>query len=158
LIAAPRDRGAAINVAFPMRIEPVDFEHCTGHDATFEFSVMLYNYGIVLECVAPYVDVGIHDCFARSSFQRKAYQVYLCARSLLHEVDQGVVQNAPIDLAGQVLLVRTAVSHNLLSSSIDLDLRLDYSEHCHTMMVLLTLVGSQQEFLPISDANMAPAA
>jgi hypothetical protein len=156
----------SLNIAFPVTIDPIDFESCTIDDVSWDSGVVLYNYGIALDCAAVTGEGDFDDGaepaapmgFPRELIQVKAHNVFQNTYLVLFEIEQHCQGCMPICLASQIVLLRTMLTHNLINVSIKLNLASEYDYYCCIMQRLLLLVEAQQLLLPIDDRAVASAA
>ena len=146
-------------VCFPVAIDPIDFEGSDDDDIEFNSGVIMYNYGIAFDCLAAAVNPTTNDAYDHQKLiQAKAHRLFQITGALLFKLYQDHQDNIPTYEAGRLLLLMTLLTHNLMQASINLNMQLEYHEHCQTMESLLQLMEFYQFMLPNAGNNIATAA
>jgi hypothetical protein len=149
----------SLHVAFPITIDPVSSDCCSLNDVSFNSGIVLYNYGIALDyaSVIPPEYPDIMD-FPQELLLSKAHTVFQNTYLVLFEIDRYCNGHMSICLATSILLLRTVLTHSLISVAIKLHLGPEYDNYCHIMERLLLLIETQQLLLPVDDRSVASAA
>jgi hypothetical protein len=151
--ALSSSRGDTLNVAYPLTIDPIDFEDSDDDDIDFQSCVILFNYGIAYNCLAVTSDDSV-----KTLLQEKSYHMFYMTSVVLSKLYQNVQADALTYAASRLLLLKTFLTHSLIQASIKLDSQFEYEEHCKTMEGLLRVMGVQQLILPLADHCLAAAA
>jgi hypothetical protein len=152
-------------VAFPMTIDPIDYEACAGDDVGLHAAVVLYNYGIAHDCIAATTvwstdkspTVPSNDgARLQHTIQNKALRIYQLTMAVLSKVHAD--GDSPSYMGSQSLLLQAFLTHNLIQVSIKLNLQFEYHEYCVAMERLVQLLDIQQLLLPAANGALAAAA
>lgn len=149
--------GCASYVAFPMTIDPIDFEDFDDNDVDFHSGAILYNYGIAHECLA---EGSVHngDDSLKKLLQGKTYCIFQMANALLSELSRKVGEATATSFPTKLLLLRILLTHALIQASAQLDLPLEYEEHSTNLQRLLYMMAFQESAIPMADHCVAAAA
>jgi hypothetical protein len=150
---------ASLHVAFPVTIDPISSDTCSLNDVSFDSAIVLYNYGIALDCAS--VIPPEHpdtEYFPQDLLQVKAHAVFQNTYLVLFEIDRYCNGHMSICLATSILLLRTVLTHSLINLAIKLHLGPEYDNYSHIMERLLLLIETQQLLLPVDDLSVASAA
>jgi hypothetical protein len=151
-------------VAFPMTIDPVDYEASAGDDVGLHAAVVLYNYGIAHDCLAATVWPtdksptlpSTDGTRLQHTIQNKALRIYQLTMAVLSKVH--AEDDSPSYVGSQSLLLQAFLTHNLMQVSIKLNLQFEYHEYCAAMERLVQLLDIQQLLLPVANGAVAAAA
>jgi hypothetical protein len=149
----------SLHAAFPVTIDPISSDFCSLNDVSFDSGIVLYNYGIALDCasVLPPEYPDTMD-FPQEILRVKAHAVFQNTYLVLFEIDRYCNGHMSICLATSILLLRTVLTHSLINLAIKLHLGPEYDNYCHIMERLLLLIETQQLLLPVDDRSVASAA
>jgi hypothetical protein len=145
-----------LNVCFPMTIDLIDSEGCTSDDLAFEASVVLYNYGVVYECVA----ATTGDCLdpAAMSVRARVHHIFQMVGVVLSKIEPDAWYGNLTSAAARILLLEIVLTHIRIDVAIKLDLQHEYNDCCLNMQYLLQMVEYQRRLLPLDDQAVAAAA
>jgi hypothetical protein len=160
-LTACRDT-ASLRVSFPMTIDPIDCDSYSQDDVNFEAGIALYNYGVAHDCaIASSVVANLDDAYLRETIQAEAYRIYQWAYSTIATVDQNQCtrcKSSSCCTTSRLLLLQTALFHNMIHASILLNLQAEYHVYCGSMANLLHTVERKQAAMPMLDNAIAAAA
>jgi hypothetical protein len=136
-----------------MTIDLIGLEGCTCDDLAFEASVVLYNYGIVYECVAAMTG----DCLdpAVMSIRVRVHHIFQMASTVLSKIEPDAWHGNLTSAAARILLLETVLTHIGIDVAIKLDLQHNYNDCRLNMQYLLDY---QRRLLPLDDQAIAAAA
>jgi hypothetical protein len=153
---------ASLRVSFPMTIDLIDCDSCSQDDVNFEAGIILHNYGVAHDCaVASSLVCTMDDVYLRETIQVEAYRIYLWAYSTIATVDQNQCtrcKSSSCCITSRLLLLQTALLHNMIHSSIMLNLQAENHVYCASMANLLHTVERQRAAMPMLDNTIASAA
>lgn len=167
-------------VEFPMTIDPIDFDTSTDEDIYFNASVVWYNYGIAHNCFLAMTEITSSSSHSsnmstsspaqrvsafRDAVQTKAFGLFQWSEAVLAKVDTmtiivrgGESEDCYSYWGSQLLLLKIALTNNLVNASFHLSRFDDYQDYRYYMRHWLHKVAMQQSFFPTRDDLIAAAA
>ena len=160
LTSYTKRNSSTLYAAFPMTIDPIDFEDWDENEVDFQSAAILYNFAVAYDCLAVEASQSGNDSLGKT-LQEKTYSVFCMANGLLqklttrHVGEQAFVMTC---FATRLLLLQTFLTHALVQACDKLDLQLDYQVHCENLEHLLHTIAVQQSMLWMADHGVAAAA
>jgi len=140
-----------MNIAHVLRMEPADFEVPSEQDIDIESAVILYNYGVALQCLSTLPQTSE----ATEKLHVGSFHLFELAYSSLSSRDLGVLRTSAPSQLYRILLVARLSLDQLIKVAKVLHME---EEHYEYYKCLEYLQDSIPDFCLVSDESSTPRA